>query len=85
MNSKIYSKVKVVTVVRGQLPTPEVRVRARARASGDFGGQRGNVAVLRSPLFIFHRLFHHPSSGLGTVGHIVTEVPYGLFHPNLSN
>jgi hypothetical protein len=42
------------------------------------------LRVLRFPCqFLFHRLLHthHPSSGVGTIGQLVADVPIGLTPP----
>jgi hypothetical protein len=68
------------------LPTAMAKVRALAGSCGICGGRSGTGAgfhwALRFPLpLIVYRLLdthNHPSSGAGTIGPIVAEVPSGL-------
>jgi hypothetical protein len=70
-----------------RLPTAAARVRAMVRTWGICGAQSGTRArFLREFGFLchpFHRLLHthhhhHPSSGVGTIGQTVANVPSGL-------
>jgi hypothetical protein len=67
-----------------QLPTMSAQVRAQVKSCGVCGGQSGTGAgflrVRRFPVqFSFRRLFHihhyHLSSGVGTMGQLVDDVP----------
>jgi hypothetical protein len=68
------------------LPTVAFRVQARVRSCGICGGQCGTGTGFLQVLwflcqFSFHRLLrshHHPSSGAGSIGQIVTDVPSGI-------
>jgi hypothetical protein len=77
-------------VVSHYLPTTVAQAWAQVRSCGICGGQIGTGAgfcpstlvspanhstAQHSPLPNTH---HHPSSGAGTVGEMVTEVPSGL-------
>jgi hypothetical protein len=74
----------VAQAVSRQLPT--ARVRDRVRSCRSCGGQSGTgvgfLRVLSFPCqFSFHRMLHihhHLSSGVGTVGQFVADVPNGL-------
>jgi hypothetical protein len=72
--------------VSHRLPTAAARVGAQVRSCGIWGGQSvtlaGFLRLLRFPCqFSFHRLLHikhHLSSGAGTIGQLVADVPSGL-------
>jgi hypothetical protein len=71
------------------LPTMLARVRAPVRSCGIYGGQSGTGTVFSEYFsfpcqFSLHRLLHihhHLSSGAGTIGQLVTNVPSGLTPP----
>jgi hypothetical protein len=76
----------VVQAVRRRLPTTAARVRAHARSCAICCGQSGTEVGFFSKYFgfpcqfLFHRLLHthQLSSGAGTIGQIVADVPSGL-------
>jgi hypothetical protein len=72
-------------VVSRRLPTATVRVRAQIRSCGIYSGQRGTgggfLRVLRFPLPILippTAPHSSSSSGAGTIGQLVADVPSGL-------
>jgi hypothetical protein len=74
------------------LPTAAVRVRAQIRSLG-FVVNKVALGQVFSEYFgfpcqiSFHRLLHthHLSSGAGTIGQTVADVPSGLSHPTPRN
>jgi hypothetical protein len=75
----------VAQAVSRRLPTAAARLRAQVRSCGICGGQSGTGQVFTEYFgfpsqFSFHRLLHthHLSSGAGTVGQLVADVPSGL-------
>jgi hypothetical protein len=75
----------IAQAVSRRLPPSAARVRAQVRSCGVCSGRRGTGAaflrVLRFPLPIFiPPIHHHLSSGAGTIGQLVTDVPNGLRH-----
>jgi hypothetical protein len=71
-------------VVSRRLPTAAARVRAQVRSCGICGGRSGAGAgflrVLRFLLPILIRPIapQSPSSGAGTIGQLVADIPSGL-------
>jgi hypothetical protein len=75
----------IAQAVIRRLPTAAARVRTQVRSCGIFGGQSSPgtsfLTVLRFPCqFSVHGLLHinHLSSGAGTTGQLVADVPSGL-------
>jgi hypothetical protein len=75
----------IVTAYSRWLPTAVARVRAQVRSCGVCGGQSGTWACFLEYFgfpcqLLFHRLLHihHLSSGAGTIGQLVADVPSGL-------
>jgi hypothetical protein len=74
----------IVRAVSRRFPITAARVRIQVRSCWICGGQSGTEDYSEylgfSCQFSFHRLFHahHLSSGAGTVGQIVADVPSGL-------
>jgi hypothetical protein len=66
------------------LPTAAARVRARVMSCGIYGGQSGTgtgflrVLVFPLPILIPPTAPHLPSSGAGTIGQLVADVPSGF-------
>jgi hypothetical protein len=69
-----------------RFPTPAARVRAQVKSCGIYGGKLALGQVFFEYFgfpcqFSFHRLLqihHHLSSGAGTIGQLVADVPSGL-------
>jgi hypothetical protein len=77
--------VAIAQAISRRLPTPAARVRAQVKSCGICGGESDTGAVFVSEYFGFlsqfslHRLLHtHLSSGAGTIGQLVADVPSGL-------
>jgi hypothetical protein len=81
----------IAQAVSHRLPTAAARVRAQFKLCGICGGQSGTEAgflrVLRFPLPILipPSAPHSSSSGAGTVGQLVADVPSGLSYPTPRN
>jgi hypothetical protein len=84
---KLYTEVSraIAQVVSRRLPTATARVRAQVRSCGICGKQSGIGAVFSKYfcshcIYSFHRLLHthHLSSGAGTIGQLVADIPSGL-------
>jgi hypothetical protein len=79
-------KMRAVQSFIGRLPTAAAQVRAHVRSYDISGGQNGTGAGFSEYFgfpcqFSFHRLLHihhHLSSGAGTIGQLVADVPSGL-------
>jgi hypothetical protein len=68
----------IAQAVRRRLTITAVRVRSQVRQRGIFYGQSGTEYFCLPRQFSFHRLsytYHYPSSGAGTIGQIVADVP----------
>jgi hypothetical protein len=72
----------IAKAVSRWLPTLEAWVQSQVMSYGIYGGQNGTAASFGFPSqFPFHQLLHtrhHLSSGTGTVGQVVADVPSGL-------
>jgi hypothetical protein len=75
----------IAQAVSHRFPTEATRVRAQVTSCGICGGQSGTGAVFSEYFdfpwqFSFHRLLHthYLSSGVGTIGQLVANVPSGL-------
>jgi hypothetical protein len=76
----------IAQTVRPRLPTAVVRVRVEVRSFGIYGGQSGTGAgflrAFRFPLPILipptSHIRPHLSSGAGTIGQLVADVPSEL-------
>jgi hypothetical protein len=75
----------IAQAVSRRLPTEAARLQAQVRSCGVCGGQSGFSFPCQSS---FHRLLHthhHLSSGAGTVGQLVGDVPSGMSQPTPRN
>jgi hypothetical protein len=84
-NRLSYDTTCIAQAVNRRLPTAAARVRAQVRSRGICGGQMTLGQVFSEYFgfpcqFSFHRLFHNDnlSSGAGTIGQTVADVPSGL-------
>jgi hypothetical protein len=76
----------IAHAVSRRLPTAAARVRAQVRSSGICGGPRGTAAGFleyfgfpsQSSVHPLLHIHYHPSSGTGTIGQLVADVPSGL-------
>jgi hypothetical protein len=80
----------IAQAVSRQLLTAAARIRSQVKSCGICGGQSGNAAgflrVLRFHLSILiPTTASHLSSGSGTKGQIVADVPSGLTPPQETN
>jgi hypothetical protein len=75
----------ITQAVSSLSPTAEARVRSQVKYFGIYDGlsdtEAGLLRVLRVPFqFSFHQTLHthHLSSGAGTIGQLVADMPSGL-------
>jgi hypothetical protein len=72
----------IARAVSRRLPTAAAGVRWQVKSCGIYGGQSGIEAsflrVLRFPLAVLPSNAPYSSSGGGTIGKLVTDVPGGL-------